>query len=181
MTVHRADQRLLKTRKVKVVECIRKVLRENPIYHNVQEQDGGASFTAEVKPRFWRFGVKMNIAVKEKEAGPNCAWTKDTLVRVEVTSWQCWVLFDPFGYYSRYVREFFEPLRRLKQRRFQREGEFERFYDEDGVLRQENRFDSAGEWGFLVATTYYQYDRSGRRIGAETYDENGKLKSRTMY
>ena len=180
MTVNLAEQRLLKTGKVRVVERIRKVLRKNPIYHNVQEQGGGASFTAEVKPRFWRFGVKMSIAVEEKEAGENWAWAKDTSVRVTVTSQQWWVLFDLFGYYRRYVREFFEPLRGLKQRYFQRDGEFERFYDEDGVLRQENKFDSAGEWGFRLATTYYKYDGSGRRMGAETYGKDGKLKSKTM-
>ena len=181
MTTRLIKQSVFETEKTKVIQHIRQILKEDPIYQDVQEHDGGASFTAKVKPRFWVFGVDMSITVEEQYGGQK--GLKNTLVKSCVRSQQWWIFVNPFGYYAKYNLDFFRALRNIKQRRSTGGwgGDPLDIYDEDGRLIMRVIYDGGGEYSFPKERFQYKYDESGKLIVEEIYDGDGQLKSKMVY
>ncbi len=107
MTVRQVAEQTFPTDGASASKCVRDVLYGNRIYKRVYERPDGAHFSAIVQPNIpLVLGTDVTVALEEVGA--------QTRVIATVES-QPAIMGDAFGFYERYVRDFFSALQRAMQ------------------------------------------------------------------
>jgi hypothetical protein len=105
MTVSVTAQQTFQADKARVSSYVRETLDRNPIYKRVYERPDGARFSAIVRPNIPLI-LGTDISIRLEEVGDR------TTVTATVES-QAFIMGDAFGFYERYIREFFTALERI--------------------------------------------------------------------
>jgi hypothetical protein len=111
MTVTRSDSRVFRAQLAEIATAVRKVLDEG-VYKRTSERPSssgsGIIFYTHVKPSALLLGTDMYIELEGHEAQSEAY----TAVKVSTES-QSFIIGDVFGFYDRYIREFFAKLEAL--------------------------------------------------------------------
>lgn len=102
MGVHRIAQQAFNLNKADTATIVRNILHRNPIYKKLCEYNDGTTFRMTVRPNFpLILGTDMTVTLRE--VGDS------TMVEAHVES-QPWIIGDAFGFYDKYIRDFFLAL-----------------------------------------------------------------------
>src|SRR5947207_154716 len=102
MTVRQIGQQTFNADKAHTAAYVRRVLSKNQSYRRIKESEDGTVFRTNVKPNFLLLGTDMKVDLNQADSG--------TKITVTVKS-QPWMMGDAFGFYERYIRDFFSALR----------------------------------------------------------------------
>ena len=102
MTVRRHSDDYFDAAPSAVASAVREVFAQRPPYRQVNETEKDAAFKTNVRPHWWLLGTEMTIQLQPSSGGTQV---------VAQTKSQWFIVGDVFGFYNRYIRDFFRALR----------------------------------------------------------------------